>query len=124
MNEIGSRNVWECSSFLVELEKIFHFTELENLDSFSSDDYQFFLYLIEHWKRLLIIFPSAEQIELPEEILLREVEFDESKKLILERVSEIKKRFRHLDKSFDYHYLEKKFFQKYEAYQLRELKAE
>jgi hypothetical protein len=111
----------------VEVERIFHFSELKDLSSFSREDYQFLLYLIEHWKRLLTLFlsPSVSDIEIPKELLLREKEFSESEKkeIILRVISEIRKKFKYMDDKFDFQYLENKFFQKYEDFQLQQLKT-
>lgn len=125
MEKIGLEDLWNCSSFLVEVERIFHFSALKDFSSFSTEDYKFFLYLIGHWKRLLTLFPSASDIEIPKELLFREKEFSESekKKIILRVISEIRKKFKYMDDKFDFQYLENKFFQKYEDFQLQQLKT-
>ena len=97
---------------------------MKDLSSFSGEDYQFLLYLIEHWKRLLASFPSAPDIEIPKELLLRAKEFNESekKKIILRVISETMKKFKYMNDKFDFQYLENKFFQKYDDIQLQQLK--
>lgn len=125
MEKISLEDLWNCSSFLVEVERIFHFSELKDLSSFSGEDYQFLLYLIGHWKRLITLFQtSVPDIEIPRRLLLQEKEFSESekKKIILRVISEIRKKFKYMDDRFDFQYLENKFFQKYEDIQLQQLK--
>ncbi|NVM43743.1 MAG: hypothetical protein HWN79_02410 [Candidatus Lokiarchaeota archaeon] len=125
MEKISLEDLWKCSSFLVEVDRIFHFSALKDLNSFSEEDYQFLLYLIEHWKRLLALFPSVPEIEIPKELLLQEKKFNESeeKNLILRFISEIRKKFKYMDEKFDFQYLENQFFQKYEDIQLQQMKT-
>lgn len=123
MEKSGLEDLWNCSSFLVEVERIFHFSELKDFSSFSEEAYQFLLYLIGHWKKLLTLFPSVPEIKTPKEILLEEEDFSESgkKTLIIQVVSEIKKKFRYVNGKFDFQYLENKYFQKYEDIQMKAL---
>lgn len=61
MKEEDGLSVYKSDSFVMEVEKIFQFLKMENTDNFSEEDYQFFLYLVDHWKRLLGFFPSIPE---------------------------------------------------------------
>ncbi len=108
-------------TFILEIDKLFKLSEMNDLNQFSEEDYQFLLYLEQYRERELELITEMNDYKLPPH-LQKQAEEDRIKAEILWlKIAKIKEKFKHLDDKFEFKYLEDKFFDYYEDITNKEL---